>query len=511
MIKALFWNVRGVDNAFTIAQLRKLKRMYKIFLLALCEPKVGRVRLDIIRRKLGFPQAVSNEESRLWVMFDHDFSCDLLAASSQFLALRVTHSAFRSSFVAVFVHASCVAHECEVLWHQLVGVCPIGGPVIVLGDFNVITGANEKKGGRPFCARESDSFLGFVEDADLTDLGFTGSQFTWCNNCWGRARVWKRLDRVFVNQEWLNLAVTTSVAHLSRVASDHSPLLVSCSIAVGWVPTSFRFLDVWRSHPEFQSVVRQAWEGEGEGRPIKVLLRKLKAVKQALRRWNKEVFRNIFDRVREHEAKVSALECSLEEGPSEEGLYQLVQAQDELKQSLLTEAAFWRQKSCLRWLREGDANSKFFHAQVKQRRARSCIHWVKDGDGVWTEEAGRIEDLAVAFFEAEVLSRRLNELPRVSRFVPFLVSRNSPPLTHLVYANDIIVFCNGGKRSLGCVWEVLQGYQEVSGQLVNVAKSCFLVGKKTSVAHRRIIAHVTGFCPRSLPVTYLGCLLFGGR
>nr|XP_027124765.1 uncharacterized protein LOC113741433 [Coffea arabica] len=484
-------------------------------------------------------------------------------------------------------------------------------------------------------------------------------------------------------------------------------------------------------------------------------------------RWNKEVFGNIFDRVRDHEAKVSELECSLEEGPSEEGTYQLVQAQGELKQSLLTEAAFWRQKACLRWLREGDANSKFFHAQVKQRRARSCIHRVKDGDGVWTEEAGRIEDLAVAFFEgvlsqpdrgqvdpsqlsvipsiitaqdnvslqqfpteeeirsvvfqmdgesssgpdgfkgsffttcweivkgdivravcdffagaelpwgytstwlalipkvpgaasfsdfrpislcnfvnkiiskllasrlesvlpkiispqqsgfvkgrqisdnillalemcsalgkkvrgsnvalkldmakaydrvswnfliqvmrrfgfgeqwldmvwrlisschfsvlvngkpcgyfqssrgffyprgpfiplspalfiiaAEVLSRRLNELPRASRFVPFLVSRGSPPLTHLAYADDIIVFCNGGKRSLEFVREVLQGYQEVSGQLVNVAKSCFLVGKKTSVARRRIIAHVTGFCSRSLPVTYLGCPLFEGR
>ena len=122
MIKALFWNVRGVDNALTIARLRKLKQMHKISLLALCEPKVGRVRLDIIRQKLGFPKAVSNAESRLWVMFDHDFSCDLLAASSQFLELRVTHSALRSSFVAVFVHASCVTQEREVLWHQLVGV-----------------------------------------------------------------------------------------------------------------------------------------------------------------------------------------------------------------------------------------------------------------------------------------------------------------------------------------------------------------------------------------------------
>ncbi|XP_027156807.1 uncharacterized protein LOC113757945 [Coffea eugenioides] len=193
-------------------------------------------------------------------------------------------------------------------------------------------------------------------------------------------------------------------------------------MAVGGVPTSFRFLDVWRSHAEFQSVVRQAWEVEGEGRPIKVLLMKLKTVKQELRKWNKEVFGNIFDRVREHEEKVLALECSLEEGPSEEGQYQLVQAQGELKQSLLREAAYWRQKACLRWLWEGDANSKFFHAQVKQRRARSCIHRMKDGNRVWTEQAGRIEDLAVAFFEG-ILSQpdRVQVDPSLLSVIPSII------------------------------------------------------------------------------------------
>ena len=44
-----------------------------------------------------------------------------------------------------------------------------------LWDFNVIAGANEKKKGRPFHAKELESFLGFIEGAALTDLGFSGS------------------------------------------------------------------------------------------------------------------------------------------------------------------------------------------------------------------------------------------------------------------------------------------------------------------------------------------------
>lgn len=46
-------------------------------------------------------------------------------------------------------------------------------------------------------------------------------------------------------------------------------------------------------------------------------------------------------------------------------------ATKELHEALKTEEIFWRQKSRVLWLREGDRNSKFFHAATKQRRARN--------------------------------------------------------------------------------------------------------------------------------------------
>ncbi|XP_071919941.1 uncharacterized protein [Coffea arabica] len=234
-----------------------------------------------------------------------------------------------------------------------------------MGDFNVVVGSKEKKGGRPFRFSEAESFLNFTDGAGLTDLGFFGSKFTWCNNRLGRARIWKRLDRVLVNQSWLDLGVNTSVAHLSRVSSDHSPLLVTCFLAVGGGPRSFRFLDVWRSHGDFLKVVRQAWEMECEGRSVKVLILKLKAVKHALRVWNKETFGNVTDRVREWEEQVQLLECSLEASPTEEGQQRLLQAQCDLKAALLRESRYWHQKTCIRWLKEGGANTRFFHGQFK--------------------------------------------------------------------------------------------------------------------------------------------------
>ena len=144
MINSLFWNARGVDNALMIARLRKLKRMYHISLIALCESLVGREHLDIVYWKLGFPFGVLNVESRIWIFFDAEYECDIVVASPQFLTVKITHSYFRCPFIATFVHAPCALEEREQLWQQLLRVSQMGVPTIFLGDFNVIASAEEK-------------------------------------------------------------------------------------------------------------------------------------------------------------------------------------------------------------------------------------------------------------------------------------------------------------------------------------------------------------------------------
>jgi len=39
------------------------------------------------------------------------------------------------------------------------------------------------------------------------------------------------------------------------------------------------------------------------------------------------------------------------------------------------EDIFWKQKSRVLWYKEGDLNTKFFHATTMQRRARYRINW----------------------------------------------------------------------------------------------------------------------------------------
>ena len=53
---------------------------------------------------------------------------------------------------------------------------------MLVGDFNVIISAEEKRGGFPFRADEGVEFRTFMSMAGVFDAGFSGSPFTWCNN-----------------------------------------------------------------------------------------------------------------------------------------------------------------------------------------------------------------------------------------------------------------------------------------------------------------------------------------
>lgn len=45
-----------------------------------------------------------------------------------------------------------------------------------------------------------------------------------------------------------------------------------------------------------------------------------------------------------------------------------------------------RQHSRIKWLKEGDSNSRFFHQTTIQRRHFNRIEKLQDGQGVWRED-----------------------------------------------------------------------------------------------------------------------------
>ena len=96
--------------------------------------------------------------------------------------------------------------------------------------------------------------------------------------------------------------------------------------------------------------------------------------------------------VEELKEKVEEL-YSNDDATSEE----IADALKELSNALKAEEMFWRQKSRVLWLREGDRNSKYFHALVKQRRARNRITQLLDENGNVVEDEEGLVAIATSY------------------------------------------------------------------------------------------------------------------
>ncbi|XP_057871172.2 uncharacterized protein LOC131077646 [Cryptomeria japonica] len=97
------------------------------------------------------------------------------------------------------------------------------------------------------------------------------------------------------------------------------------------------------------------------------------------------------------------VELKLSEAPikgrmSNDSYHREVALKQELAEILLREECFWRDKSRELWIREGNANMKFFHASVKGNRIKNRISEIADQDGNRHSTPDAIEEVAITFF-----------------------------------------------------------------------------------------------------------------
>ena len=118
---------------------------------------------------------------------------------------------------------------------------------------------------------------------------------------------------------------------------------------------------------------------------------------------------------------------------------------------------------------------------------------------------------ALFIIAAEVLSRGLKFLSDSKLVLPYSVPRGCSVVSHLAFADDLLIFTNGSLDSLQVLMSFLVQYEKESGHLINRGKSCFTLGSSAPANRGQTIAAFTGFIQKSLPLKYLGCNLYIGR
>ena len=129
-----------------------------------------------------------------------------------------------------------------------------------------------------------------------------------------------------------------------------------------------------------------------------MLSQKLKALKEDLKKWNKQVFGDVGLRRQQ-------LECDLQSFDEKESTSFLTSEEhvlreackSELENLAILEEVSWRQKSRVLWLKEGDNNTKFFHQMANSHRRNNYMERV-EVDGVVYEVESEVREKVVQFY-----------------------------------------------------------------------------------------------------------------
>jgi len=177
-----------------------------------------------------------------------------------------------------------------------------------------------------------------------------------------------------------------NVSTLSKLKSDHFPLLLDFEHSQTTFVSQFKFLSMWTLHDDCKSIIQESWNENMVGCPMFILNQKLKNLKQKLKHWNKNVFGNVNTLVKEAEQKLILIQSDIDtNGAFETLLDHQKNAQIDLEKALEKEEELWKEKSSSNWHSNGDRNTKYFHCLAKIKHTSKLINSINDGENVLTE------------------------------------------------------------------------------------------------------------------------------
>uniref|UniRef100_A0ACD5Y8K6 Uncharacterized protein n=1 Tax=Avena sativa TaxID=4498 RepID=A0ACD5Y8K6_AVESA len=270
-------------------------------------------------------------------------------------------------------------------------------PWLMLGDFNETMWQHEHFSETKRSERRMEAFRNTLSYCNLFDLGFTGPPWTFDNRQRDNRNVKARLDRAVASENWSQLFPNTRITHLCSMRSDHLPLLIEYEkMCHNPKPKELRYETMWERDPGLTASIETAWEGSKTCSNLGDLVNKLNLTRSHMHSWSKENFGSITKNASRLRNKIKSLWKKPRSAWREA---EIKRASKELDEILVREEMMWRQIPRVKWLQEGDRNTKYFHRKANWHQSKNRVKRLRWLNGNWTDDPTKIENMTTDFFK----------------------------------------------------------------------------------------------------------------
>lgn len=148
------------------------------------------------------------------MLWNDAINLQVISFSTHHLLFRVSGDGNKGEWIVSGMYGWLENNAREQTWQLLSTIRrPAHEVRLCMGDFNEIMWSYEKTGDNQRPWKCMELFRNVARYCSLSDLGFSGSMFTWCNNRKGDQNIKEKLDRFLANDSWKSMYPSARVKH----------------------------------------------------------------------------------------------------------------------------------------------------------------------------------------------------------------------------------------------------------------------------------------------------------
>ncbi|XP_071704822.1 uncharacterized protein [Rutidosis leptorrhynchoides] len=349
------WNIRGMNTKNKKNEIRDLLKNEQLSLVSVLETHLNKNTInDLCGSIFGGWNWVSNVSHspnccRIVVGWNSSkLNVMVLHMSRQTILCLVESVVEHRRWYCSIVYASNNGKERKKLWNDLNGGSRMSSDMI---DFNDC-----------------------VNSLEVEDVGSTGFHFTWTKSLKNpKCGVLKKLDRIMANEEFLSSYQQASIVFHPYLISDHSPAVMTIPKSIVCNSKSFRFMNFLADKEEFLPIVSAGWSRRVDGYHMYFVVKRLKLMKKDMKKLNWSQG-NVFTNSLTLKESLRVAQKDVDNMPYDVQVKKIaVNILHKYNEAVSDELKVLLQQAKIKWLKEGDKNTKFFHSILRARKNKNRV------------------------------------------------------------------------------------------------------------------------------------------